>query len=184
MRPAAWALFGLFALAGVPAWAQTASESARKAAYLYNFVLFTEWPADDLEAGGALDICVADPPVAEALSGMVAGKSVGSHAVVVRRLGLDGTIVESGGGGGLKGCEVLYLGRLDLKASQIILDGLTSDCVLTVGDLSGFTRSGGIARFFVEGANLRFEINLAAAQRARLRISAKVLRLARIVKDE
>jgi hypothetical protein len=160
------------------------SESALKAAFLYNFGRFTEWPVDELEPNAPLDICVTDSPVADALESMVTGKSVGGHAVVVKRVVLDRPVPEAGARGGLRACEMLYFGRLDLKASQAVLARLTEDSVLTVSDLAGFTQMGGVARFYVDAANVRFEINVASARRARLEMSAKLLQLAKIVKDE
>jgi hypothetical protein len=167
-----------------PVSAVDVSESALKAAFLYNFGRFTEWPADELEPAASLDICVVDTPIADALEAMVTGKSVGSHAVMVKRVVLDRAVPDTGRHGGLRACEMLYLGRLDLKAAQAVLVRLTEDAVLTVSDLPGFTKMGGVARFYVEGANVKFEINVASARRARLDMSAKLLQLAKIVKDE
>ena len=180
------ALCGVFvALAGVSALAaQGVTEPALKAAYLYNFVRFTDWPADALEKGAPLDICVMDPQVADALEPMVVDKSVGDHAVMVRRLTFDTASRVPGKGAGFRVCEMVYMGRLDLKSAQDVLTRVTDQPVLTVSDLAGFTRVGGIARLFLEGANLRFEINVDATRRARLQMSALLLQRATIVKDE
>jgi hypothetical protein len=164
--------------------AQSASESALKAAFLYNFARFTEWPAEELEAAAPLDICLTDVSVAEALEPMIAGKSVGDHLLVVTRLRPDGTPRDGGARGGLRACEMLYLGRLDLKASHAVLMTLAGQSVFSVSDVNGFAQAGGVARFFVDGANLRFEINMLAARRSRLEISAKLLQIAIIVKDK
>jgi hypothetical protein len=83
-----------------------------------------------------------------------------------------------------RACHVLYLAGLDAKRAQPILDELKGAPVLTVGDREQFAQSGGVAGLFVEQGRMRFAINLEAAQRCRLRISSRLLSLAKIVKDD
>ena len=79
---------------------------------------------------------------------------------------------------------MLYLTGLDPKRAQQIVDELQSAPVLTVSDGEVFARTGGIAGLFVEQGKMRFAINVEAAQHARLRISSRLLSLAKIVRDD
>jgi hypothetical protein len=78
---------------------------------------------------------------------------------------------------------VLYLTGVDAKRGQQIVDELKSAPVLTVSDGEVFATNGGIAGLFVEQGKMRFAINVEAAQHARVRISSRLLSLAKIVKD-
>jgi len=73
---------------------------------------------------------------------------------------------------------------LDTGKSSALLESVAGKPVLTVSDLDRFAAHGGVADFFVENGTMRFSINLEAAQRNGIRLSSKLLSLARIVKDE
>ena len=144
---ASWALMArrlvnaaaLLALAS-PLAAQTATAPALKAAFLYNFATFAEWPADAAPAG-PLTICVlGDDVIAGALDGTAKGRAISGRTVVVLRVKADGLLA----------CHVLYLTGVDAKRSQEIIDGLKNAPVLTVSDYPRFAQSGGIAGLFVE----------------------------------
>jgi hypothetical protein len=154
--------------------AQSASESTLKAAFLYNFAKFAEWPADAPPAD-PLTICVVgDLLIGDALEETVKGRTIDGRKVVVSRPSLDG----------IRGCHVLYLAGFDGKRMQQIVDDLKSAPVLTVGDREQFAQGGGIAGLFVEQGRMRFAINVEAAQRCRVRISSRLLSLAKIVKED
>ena len=155
-------------------WAQSASEPVLKAAFLYNFAKFAEWPGDAAPVD-PLTICVhGDAAIADALDETVKGRTVDGRKTAVVRVKPDG----------FRACHVLYLAGLSPKRGQEIVDELKGAPVLTVSDREQFARSGGIAALFVEQGRMRFAINVEAAQRCRLRISSRLLSLAKIVKDE
>lgn len=154
-----------------PAEAQVAADPALKAAFLYNFARFVNWPAEVLPSTGPLRICSVDAAVAGALEQIAAGQIVDRHVVVVSRV----TPAQS-----LRACHVLYAGGLDANDTTAILDALGHAPVFSIGDDDAFTAAGGIARFFVDGGRLRFAINLASARRADLRINPQLLRLGAI----
>lgn len=163
----------MLVLASAAMLGQTASEPALKAAFLYNFARFAEWPAD--AAAGPLTICVlGDAAIADALQGTVKGRTIDSREVAVSRVKPDG----------FRACHVLYLAGLDPMRAQQIVDELKSAPVLTVSDGEVFAKNGGIAGVFVEQGKMRFAINVEAAQHARLRISSRLLSLAKIVRDD
>lgn len=175
--PRTVALAVLLALStGAGARAQTASAPALTAAFLYNFALFTEWPADALPAKAPLVLCVADQPkVARALKEATKGRDVGGHAFSVRTIELNGPVLE---------CHLLYADRLDARGAAALLAKIKGAPILSVSDFSSFAQLGGIAHLFLEGGRMRFAVNLDAANRTKLRLSSRLLSLAVIVKDD
>jgi hypothetical protein len=156
--------------------AQTATAPALKAAFLYSFAKFTEWPADALAPGVPLVLCVMnDRAVGEMLVDVTKGHSIDGHAVVVSTMKPDSATLAS--------CHVLFTSGLDETRTGPLLESVGGKPVLTVSDLRNFARFGGVAELIVENGTMRFDINLDAAQRAGVRLSSKLLSLATIVKD-
>jgi hypothetical protein len=152
--------------------AQSATAPVLTAAFLFNFAKFTEWPAE-APHDGPLTICVAgDPDVVSALERIVRGRPLAGRDVAALNVS-----------GGWRSCHVLYLTGLDAGRSQRIVDELKGAPVLTVSDREGFTEQGGIVGLVADGGKIRFKINTDAAERARLRLSSRVLSLATVVKD-
>ena len=151
----------------LPAAAQEITAEYRvKAAYLYNFVKFVEWPG--LQSS-ALRICVAGlNPFGPVLDELVRGEVVAG-----RRLESN-VILEP-----MPGCHVLFIPQG--ANTPAYLRAARGHPILTVGEEPGFISSGGMARFYIDGGNVRFEINPTAGEQAGLRISSRLLRLARIV---
>jgi YfiR/HmsC-like len=159
--------------AGPPGVAQTANEAALKAAFLHNFIRFTEWPSDAPNRRRAV-LCVLDDEVVAGELEAVERAAVPAPLGVVRRV----TPRDD-----LRACSLLYLAALDPGQASSILQAVEGAPVLTVGDQSSFTRAGGIIDFYLENNRMRFEINVNAAHGARLKISSRLLSLARIVED-
>jgi hypothetical protein len=155
---------------------QTVTAPALKAAFLYNFAKFTEWPADALAPGTPLALCVIDDrSVSEALVDLTRGRTIDGHALVVSTMKRDSPALAS--------CRLLFVSGLDATQSGALLESVAGNPVLTVGDLDQFAQIGGVAGFFFENDSLRFAINLDAAKRAGVHLSSKLLSLAKIVKD-
>jgi hypothetical protein len=167
-------MFTLGAHAAVPA--QTASPHNLKAGFLYNFAKFTEWPAEVLPTGAPLVMCVADDAkVVKALEEATTGRDIEGHALVVRKIELDGLV---------KACHLLYADGLDAKRGARLIESLKGAPVLALTDFTSFARMGGTANLFVEDGRMRFAVNLDATARNKLRLSSKLLTLAKIVKDD
>ncbi len=155
-------------LAGVrPLTAQDASLEYRvKAAYIYNFMKYVEWP-DAVLHSGSLNICVAGRnPFGDALTETVAGERIGGQPVMVR------VILEPE-----PGCHVLFVP--DGSATTAYLRATRSEPVLTVGETPDFIAQGGTISFILDGGNVRFEIDQESAERQNLKVSSRLLRLAR-----
>ncbi len=154
---------GMLAAAGAPVAAQT--EHQIKAAYLYNFVKYVEWPPHTTAA--PFSICLAGrTPLAAPLAEIVRGELFEGRTLVTRIL----TEPEAD-------CDVLFVPQgVD---AEPYLRAVASRPTLTVGESPAFLTQGGMIAFALEGAKVRFDVNADAPARVDLRISSRVLRLAR-----
>ncbi len=171
------ALSGVLSIAGarrVSAQANSPSEYQVKAAFLFHFAQFVDWPPGAFkEADSPLTYCtVGEDPFHGALDASLNGKTIGSRSARVQHFKRVAEI---------QGCQVLFIGALERKSIPAALAGLRESPILTVGETENFAREGGIIGFFLEDNKVRFDINLVAAQRAKLQISARLLTLAKTV---
>jgi YfiR/HmsC-like len=151
---------------------QSMPEAQVKAAMVYNFASFTEWP-DAPAAGRSLVVgVIGNDALAKSLQSM--GKLGNGRDVEVRMLGE---------GDNLTTCQVLYFSGISNRAAAATLARVSKLPVLTVGEQEHFTQLGGIIRVYQEGNRLRFEVDVTRASSVRLKISSRVLNLARLVKD-
>lgn len=149
---------------------QDISAAARvKAAFLYRFPGFVEWPSQALAGRASLDICVLGPtPFGTLLDELVGGETLAGRALRARLVN----------GRDLDACHVLFLPDDDSTARLTALQAVATRPVLTVSDADGFLEEGGVIQLRLADDRVRFEINAAAAERAGLRLSAQLLRLA------
>lgn len=142
-----------------------------KAAFLFHFAQLVEWPdAADANTNPLLLCTLGDDPFHGELESTVEGKQVGSRVLRIRHLN-EAQATHS--------CNMVFISRSEDKHLPTILASLKTAPVLTIGEADDFLGSGGIIRFCLEGNKVRFEINREAAESAKLRISAKLLLLAR-----
>ncbi|HXR15353.1 MAG TPA: YfiR family protein [Terriglobales bacterium] len=162
----------------VVAAAQSASEYQVKAAFLFNFAKFVEWPADAFPTTDApLQVCVlGQDPFGGDFEQMIEDKTVNGHRL---------EIVHPEGVPQARACQVLFIASSEKQKERDILRGLAGVSVLTVGDIPGFAKMGGIINFVLDENRVRFEINVKAAERVHLKLSARLLTVAKlIVTDE
>jgi hypothetical protein len=179
LRRAQLLLAALLAIAGTavgrarPPSPEPSLESRVRAAFVFNFIQFVDWPEASLAKGDdPIVIGVVDPdPLEGCLATAIEGKTVKGHRLSIRRV----TAEEVGS------CHVLVVGSANAGKSAEILKQVKEASVLTIGDYEAFTESGGVVRFYVDDRKERFEINVAAARRAGLQISSKLLKLAKVV---
>ncbi|HWF39006.1 MAG TPA: YfiR family protein [Candidatus Acidoferrales bacterium] len=147
-----------------------------KAAFLFNFAKFVDWPPGTYaNAQSPFAICVlGDDPFGHVLENTLAGKSLGAHPVVLRR---TKDLAEA------RRCQVVFVSSSEMHRYGEVVEGVRGARVLLVGETDGFASSGGAIEFTLEGNHVRFAINPEAAQRAGLTLSSKLLMLARIVHD-
>lgn len=154
---------------GVSAGALAEDLAAKvKAAYLFHLTKFVEWPS--APAGQEFRICLYGADLVATLMGDLGNRPVRDAALKV--------LVEPGIDPGQ--CQILYVGQDDRRLPDL-LRRVRSEPVLTVSDKPEFARQGGMVGFYPEAGKIKLEINPDAARAARLRLSAKLLGLARTV---
>jgi hypothetical protein len=157
--------------------AQSSGEYQVKAAYLYNFAKFIEWPAESFPSSDApFAICVlGQDPFGRVLDDIVQGERIHGRPLIVRRLrGWDDAEL----------CQILFVSASVQEDFEQLLGGHTLRRTLTVGDLPGFLTAGGHISFFLEGTSVRFAIHRDNIARTDLQISSKLMRVARIEPDD
>lgn len=144
-----------------------------KAAFLFNFAKFVEWPAGTFPTGNdPIAICIlGEDPFGRSLDNAVAGKTVEGRSVFVRRIG--GTKL-------LAGCQILFIAASESRHAMGILSAVKTRGLLVVGD-SDIEGDGIVIGLRVESGRIRIEINLDAAESEKIRISSRLLSLAHIV---
>ncbi|MGH9774943.1 MAG: YfiR family protein [Candidatus Acidiferrales bacterium] len=158
------------------AQSEDVSEYQVKAAFLYNFAKFVDWPSDAFVSDTApINLCViGQDPFGDALDDAVRDKSIGRHKLVIRRTKkLDDE----------KACQIIFLSDSESKRLPEVLRSVSGASTLLVGERQAFAEQGGVIAFLLEDNKVRFAINVDAAERARLKISSKLLALATIVHD-
>ena len=159
------------------AWGQdSAGEYELKAAMLYNLTRFVEWPAAAyLDAQAPTVLCILGrDPFGDSLKSLASSPSFGGRQVEIRHVASDK---------GARGCHVIYISTSERKSVTQILATLKGSSALTVGEMAQFAARGGMIQFSLEEKQVRFEVNLEAAAESDLKISSRLLVLARVVKD-
>ena len=150
---------------------QGPTESQVKAAYLFNFLKFIDWPDDapkELQTPWVLGV-VGDTPVGNDLRQLVSGKSIRGHELEVKTFSPSAD---------LRGCNVLFIGASEKRRLPSILSSLHGSSVLTVADMDHFVESGGMIQFVIQDSRVRVAIDVGATSRAGLKVSSKLLSLA------
>lgn len=154
-----------------------AAQSARapeyevKAAFLYNFAKFVEWPSPS--SAPSFRICVLGrDPFGLALSNIVQSKSISGRPIVSVQLQSPAEV---------RLCHILFISRSDPEILKQVLERTHGLPVLTVGESADFLRLGGMINFVLEQDRVRFEISLESAERHHLKLSSKLLAVARVV---
>lgn len=153
------------------------SEYQVKAVFLYNFAKFVEWPSH-AAASPSDPIVLAvlgDDPFGQTLEDTLHGKSANGRPIAIRRLKSDKQ---------LNGCQIIFVSGSEKDRLREIFRSLRNSEALTIGDSAGFAQEGGIINFVLQENHVRFEVNIDAAERAHLKISSKLLSLAKVVRDE
>ncbi|HYA97889.1 MAG TPA: YfiR family protein [Methylomirabilota bacterium] len=178
-RRRAVAILLLWALlpGGLAGQTNTASEYEVKAAMLYNLTRFVEWPPGAFPDGRAPTLlCILGrDPFGDSLTSLASRQTPGARPVEIRRLRSEAE---------LHVCQVLYISSSEKKSVDHIFLALRSSSTLTVGEMAQFAARGGMVQFSLEEKQVRFEVNLDAASRADLRISSRLLVLAKVIRNQ
>ena len=152
-------------------------EYPAKLAFLYNFAKFVEWPTGSYTSPGApLSICiVGHDPFDRDIESELQTRQAWGHPVVLLTL----RPAEA-----LNNCHMVFIPVTEKDQAGKILQSLEGSTILTVGETAGFAAMGGVINLTVEKSEVRFEVNPLAAGRAHLKISSKLLSLAKLVTDQ
>jgi hypothetical protein len=167
----------LMAVGHAAVQAQSVNEYQVKAAFLYNFAKFVEWPAGSFKnPADPIVICILGrSPLGPSLEQAVTGKQIEGHSLVIRQTQDPQEAA---------GCHLLFIAASEKKRFSTVFELLKSAPILTVGESTNFAAAGGVVNFKMDDGRVGLEINVCAAERARLRISSKLLSLAKIIKDD
>jgi len=157
------------ALTLTPAAARAQGALDAKAELLLNIARFVEWPQSKDQLTFAV---LGDDELAAVVAATLSTKSLPGRKVYVRCIRRPEDA---------RDCQVLFIAPSEANRIPQVIQALEGHSVLTVADTPGFTSAGGMVDFVQENERVRFEINLGTAEKAQLKISAKLLALARIV---
>lgn len=145
-----------------------------KMGFIYHFIRFTQWPAETFPTPESpINFCIASANSAADILFSLQDREVKGRKINVKRSVTDEDV---------ETCQVLFIASDDEKFVQPTLDALKGRKILSVGEIKNFTRIGGIINFFVTRNQLRFEVNVDAAESAGLKFSSQLLMSADIVK--
>jgi hypothetical protein len=152
---------------------KTPGEYEVKAAFLHTFAQFTEWPPEAFASPSAPLIIgiVGEDPFGRTLDDTMREEPIHGRPTVIRRIERDEN---------LRSCHMIFVSSSERRQLPQILAEIKGANVLTVSEIDRFAYFGGIITLRMEGPRVRFEINLKAAEQARLKISSKLLKLAKI----
>jgi len=155
----------------------TPSEYQIKAAFLYNFAKFVEWPSQKFTNDKAPIIVglIGKDPFGPDLEKTIQSESVGGRPLVIKRFDDPKEVA---------GCHLLFVGLTDRRRLNEVLSLAQTNHVLAVGEADRFAEQGGIINFITVDKKVRFEINVEAAKKSDLKISSKLLNLAKVVGSE
>ena len=150
-------------------------EHQLKALFLYNFGHYVEWPAQafvDAQQPFVIGL-LGSSPVESTLREIAATRQIAGRGIVVKRFDSHADVTA---------CQILFVSRaITVEHFDALIEDLRGLPVLIVGEREGFASRGGCVNFFIESNKIRFEINREEAKQHNLRMSAKLLALARIV---
>jgi hypothetical protein len=162
----------------VPAFPQAdvPTEYQLKAAFLFNFAKFVDWPASSFaNPQSPFFVCILGvDPFGHVMDDTLQGKTIGSHTVVIQRMRDSAE---------LRHCQMAFISSSERLRLPEIIGSSKGANTLLVGESDGFAAAGGAIQFDLEENRVRFLINPDAAERAGLRVSSKLLSLAKVVRD-
>ena len=162
-------LFGLL----FASYAQATTELERKvkAAYIYNFAKFIDWPSQSSRVGNDFVICIAGhSALGTVINNTLENRPIKNRIINVRNIGWSTQQLD--------GCHILYVNDVDTPEVNQVLAVAAGKPILTIGESSEFLQKGGIIQLLLVGDKVRFNVNQATADKVDLTISAKLLEVA------
>ncbi len=165
-----YAAVAVLCCAAITVQAQSTPAYQVKAAFLYNFTQFVEWPSGSYDGNRAPFVIgiLGENPFGNYLDELVKDEKAGSRRIIIKKYRDVNDV---------KNCHILFI---NMPNPAEVVRTLGNKSILTVSDADNFTREGGMVRFFTQNSKIRLQINPSAARAANLDISAKLLRIAEI----
>jgi len=156
---------------------QQLDEYQVKAAFIYNFARFVQWPSEaSRNPSDPITICILGPDLfGRTLDGIVAGRAIEGRTFVVRRIA---AVKEA------PACQILFFSAIQGARSSPILAELKTPGILTIGDSDASGLDGVVVNFKLEDSRVRFAINMEAATYQKLQISSRLLNLAYLIRPK
>jgi hypothetical protein len=167
--------FAIAVMGAVPrgGMTQPIAASTLKAAFMLNFVKFTEWPARATES--PILLCVfGDEGIADALTRTVSGQMVNGRALQMAKVAPNGAV---------RDCHLLFVVEHEPQRLAAILQEASQFPVLTVSDIEHSSRHGVMIELLLANGRLRFAVNIDTMERSSIKLSSRLLALAQIVRD-
>lgn len=158
---------------GTAAFAQLVPEMELKAAYIYNFAMFTEWPAESIPEGGPMTVCLRNDNALLAAVNALTVKTVNGRRLAVKPWQSPDD---------MSGCQIAIFDARDRDRWNAVRGRFVDTSLLTISDDSDAAPADFIITLMLDEGRLAFSVNNTAAQRVRLLMSAKLLRLAKEVR--
>lgn len=153
--------------------AESASDAAVKAGFIYNFTKFTEWPAESFASNSSpLNLCIFGNQPLDGNLALLHGRMAQGHPINVR----GNPRAEE-----LRLCHILFIGEAEERRGNAALAQIAGAPVLTVSDMEGFPEQGGVIGLAINGERVQFTVNLRAARQAGLKLNAQLLRLGKVM---
>jgi hypothetical protein len=150
------------------------SEHQVKAAFIYNFLNFVEWP-QAMENESSISVCVLGQGPIDKYLTAIDGDHIRGKTIKINRIKNSHEAEK---------CYTVFLNVSEQNKTKELISHIKNYPVLSISDADDFTESGGIIKFIEEGSRIKFKINLKAAQKAGLKISSRLLRIAYIVGEK
>ena len=164
---------------GLQAHAQDSSVSSEyliKAGFIYNFANLVQWPSTAFTQPDSPIVIgiLGEDPFGTVLDRVLAGKKVNGRIFLVKRLKSASDLRE---------CHIVFVSSSEMAHLGEAIHLVKGMPILTIGEIPGFAKRGGIINLFLEDNKVHFEVNVEAAKEADLNISSRLLALARIVQE-
>lgn len=155
----------------------TTREYQIKAAFVFNFTQFVEWPAQSFSTpqSPAVIGIIGKDPFGNYLEETIAGETINKHPLVIQHFN---TVEE------VTNCHILFVNINDKAKLQSIIEKLKGKSILTISDNNSFTKLGGMIRLYTRDDKINIQVNLEETKAGNLTISSKLLKLAEIVKTD
>lgn len=152
------------------------SEEQVKAAFIFNFAKFVEWPASSFETDGSFNLCIAGQDKVEAALKLLEQREVQSHVLKIIALNDDISQIKH------KTCHILFIARSEKNRQVQWLSAVEQQPILTVADNLDLVKQGGMISLYLEAQRVQFVVNQSGTQNNGLKLSARMLQLARVPK--